>query len=110
MSQDKIWVSPLKPKCVTSEIGQVTTLLCGSPDGASTFYEGSEEEQVLSNKSTNGLLNLTISLSDDFGLYACHAISSSVVTTYNISLCQRAVGIAAAAVKVMLMEKDCSQL
>lgn len=109
MSQDKIWVSPLKPRCVTSEIGQVTTLLCGSPDGASTFYEGSEEEQVLSNKSTNGLLNLTISLSDDFGLYACHAISSSVVTTYNISLCQRAVGIAAA-VKVMLMEKDCSQL
>lgn len=59
---------------------------------------------MLSNKSTNGLLNFTISLWDDFGLYACHAISSSVVTTYNISLCQLAVGIAAA-VKGMLMER-----
>jgi len=96
VSQDKIWISPLKPGCVTSEIGQMISLLCSTPYRASTVYEWSKEEQILSNKSENGLLNVTISSSEDFGLYTCHAISSSGVTSYNISLCQRAVGIAAA--------------
>ena len=105
VSHDKIWIS--SPGCVTSEIGQMITLLCSTPDGASTVYEWSKEEQVFSNKSENGLLNVTISSSDDFGLYLCHAISLSGVTTYNISLCQNAVGIAAA-VPGMLMGKDLS--
>lgn len=96
VSQDKIWIIPLKPGCVMSEIGQMMSLLCSTPYQASTVYEWSKEEQILSNKSENGLLNVTISSSEDFGLYTCHAISSSGVTSYNISLCQRAVGIAAA--------------
>lgn len=110
VSQAKIWISPLKPGCVTSEIGQMIILLCSTPYRAPTVYEWSKEEQVLSNKSENGLLNVTISSSEDFGLYTCHAISSSGVNTYNISLCQRAVGIAAAALTGMLMEEDCTQL
>ena len=109
VSQDKIWISPLKPGCVTSEIGQMISLLCSTPYQASTVYEWSKEEQILSNKSENGLLNVTISSSEDFGLYTCHAISSSGVTSYNISLCQRAVGIAAA-VTGMLIQEDCTQL
>ena len=92
---------------MTSEIGQMITLFCSTPDTALTVYEWSKEERVLSNKSENGLLNVTISSSDDFGLYTCHAISPSGVTTYNISLCQSAVGIAV--VTGMLMGKDCSQ-
>ena len=96
VSQDKIWISPLIPECMTSEIGQMISLLCSTPDGGSTVYEWSKEEQVLCNKSENGLLNVTISSSDDFELYTCHAISSSGVTTYNVSLCQSAVGIVAA--------------
>ena len=60
-------------------IGQMITLLCSIPERASTVYEWSKE-QVLSNKSENGLLNVTISSSEDFKhmsrnlIFWCHDI------------------------------------
>ena len=44
--------------------------------------------QVLSNDSRGGVLNVTISSSEDFGVYTCHAFSSDGVASYNISVCQ----------------------
>ena len=88
LSPYKIWIRPLSPKCVTTEIGHVITLFCNVPGSTLTVYEWTKEGQVLANDSRDSVLNVTISSLEDFGEYTCHAVSSDGVTSYNISVCQ----------------------
>ena len=60
------------------------------PDSNRTTYEWKKEGRVLTNNSVNGVLNVSISSSEDFGVYTCHAITSDGVTSYNISVCRSA--------------------
>ena len=85
--QGRIWISPLSPGCATSEIGHTITLFCNAPGISPKVYEWSKGGQLVSNKSVNGVFNLSISSSKDFGLYTCNAISLYGVTTFNISVC-----------------------
>lgn len=83
-----IWISPVTPTCVTSDIGHVLTLFCNMPGSNRTTYEWTKEGRVLSNNSLDGAVNVSISTSEDFGVYTCHAITSDGVTSYNISVCR----------------------
>lgn len=83
-----VWISPWTPGCVTSEKGHVITLFCLVPSTTLTVYEWTKGERVLSNGSTSGILNVSISSSVDFGVYTCHAVDKYGVTSYNITVCQ----------------------
>ena len=83
-----VWINPWTPGCVTSEKGHVITLFCLVPSTTLTVYEWTKGERVLSNGSTSGILNVSISSSEDFGVYTCHAVNKYGVTSYNITVCQ----------------------
>ena len=88
ISPYRIWSSPLAPKCLASEIGHVITLLCNTDGSKRTVYKWTKGGRVLTNDSWEGILNVSISSSEDFGVYTCHAMTSYGVTNYNITVCQ----------------------
>ena len=81
LSPYKIWIRPLSLKCVTSQIGHLITLSCNVPGSALTVYEWTKEGQVLSNDSRGGVLNVTISSSEDFGVYTYHGVLNVTISS-----------------------------
>lgn len=85
----KIWTASLSSECVTSQVGDVITMLCHVPGETPNIYRWTKDNRTIINDSKDGVLNLTVSSADDFGLYSCHVINSEGNAIYNITICQR---------------------
>ena len=85
----KIWTASLSSECVTAQVGDVITMLCHVPGETLNIYRWTKDNRTIIDGSKDGVLNLTVSSVDDFGLYSCHVINSEGNTIYNITICQR---------------------
>ena len=85
----KIWIASLSTECVTSQMGDAITLLCHVPGDTLNIYRWTKGDRTILDGSKGGVLNLTISSADDFGLYTCHVINSEGNAIYNITICQK---------------------
>ena len=74
---------------MTSQVGDVITMLCHVPGETPNIYRWTKDNRTIINDSKDGVLNLTVSSADDFGLYSCHVINSEGNAIYNITICQR---------------------
>ena len=72
---------------MTSQIGDVITLLCHVPGDTINIYRWKKGHSTILDDSEDGVLNLTISSTDDFGLYSCQVSGGN--TIYNITICQK---------------------
>jgi len=87
----KIWIASLSSDCVTSQVGDVITMFCHVPGDTPNpqVYRWTKGDSTILDDSKDGVLNLTISSADDFGLYSCHVINSEGNAIYNITICQK---------------------